>query len=58
MGVRYGEPLDWEELERARSCVIKKDYEVGGWQTIYETVVDAMVRLEKATKPEIEKIKV
>ncbi|WP_428236546.1 DUF4268 domain-containing protein [Gracilimonas sp.] len=62
---QFGEPLDWEEMEGSRSCVIKKDYEVGGWQTpeeewdtIYEKVVDAMVRLEKATKPKIQKIRI
>lgn len=62
---QFGEPLDWEEMEGARSCVIKKDYEVGGWQTpeeewetIYEKVVEAMVRLENATKPEIQKIRI
>ncbi|MAO64832.1 MAG: hypothetical protein CL666_07505 [Balneola sp.] len=61
----FGESLDWEELEGSRSCVIKKDYEVGGWQTpeeewdtIYEKVVESMVRLEKATKPEIQKIRI
>lgn len=61
----FGEPLEWEEMEGARLCVIKKDYEVGGWQTpeeewerIYETVVEAMTRLEKATKPEIQKIRI
>lgn len=62
---KFGESLDWEEMEGARSCVVKKDYEVGGWQTpeeewgnIYETVVDAMVRLENATKPEIQQIRI
>ncbi|TVQ64829.1 MAG: DUF4268 domain-containing protein [Balneolaceae bacterium] len=59
----FGESLDWEQMETSRSCVIKKDYEIGGWQTpeerwkeIYEKVVDAMIRLENATKHEIRKI--
>lgn len=62
---KFGEPLEWEEMETARACIIKKDYEIGGWQTpeeewepIYEAIIDAMVRLEKATKPEIQKIRI
>ena len=62
---KFGEPLEWEEMETARACIIKKDYNIGGWQTpeeewepIYEAIVDAMIRLEKATKPEIQKIRI
>ena len=62
---KFGEPLEWEEMETARACIIKKDYDIGGWQTpeeewepIYEAIVDAMIRLEKATKPEIQKIRI
>lgn len=62
---KFGEPLEWKEMEGARLCVIRKDYEVGGWQTpeedwekVYEVVVDAMIRLENATIDEIRKIRI
>lgn len=60
----FGEQLQWEDLEGYRVCSVRKDYEEGGYKNsqeeinlITEKVVNAMMRLEKATKPYITKFK-
>ena len=60
----FGEPLEWELSQGRGPSRIKKQIELGGytdeakWPEIQEAMVDAMVRLEKALKPEISKLKV
>ncbi|QDV50643.1 DUF4268 domain-containing protein [Gimesia fumaroli] len=59
----FGEPLDWRRLNDLKASRIL--FEMNGgyrddeseWQPIIEKMVDAMIRLEKALRPFIEKIK-
>lgn len=58
----FGGPLGWEPLEAKRACRIRKDLDIGGyadkkkWPQIHETMIDAMIRLEKALRPFIKKL--
>jgi len=60
----FGGPLEWQRLEGRRACRIRKTFSVGGyldedkWPEVHESMVDAMVRLEKALKPYIQKLKI
>lgn len=61
---KFGEPLEWEELENYRACVIKKNYQIGGWKSeeeewdkIQEEATDGMVKLVNSTKAYINQIK-
>lgn len=61
----FGDTLQWEELEGYRVCSIRKDYERGGYKNdktdihdIAEALVDAMIKLENATRPFIKKINI
>ncbi len=61
---QFGGELIWEPLERKRACRIKKNIEEGGyrdeeaWPTVQEAMIDAMVRLEKALRPQIANVEV
>ncbi|MFC1651191.1 DUF4268 domain-containing protein [Candidatus Latescibacterota bacterium] len=59
----FGNPLDWQRLDDRRACRIKYVITKGGyrddekiWPKIHEALVDAMIRLEKALKPYINKL--
>jgi len=60
----FGSELQWADLEGYRVCSIRKDFEDGGYKSepdvvnlITEKVVNALILLEKATKPYILKFK-
>lgn len=58
----FGEPLEWVSRQGTRARWIQKRYSHGGykdperWPEIIEATVDAMVRLEQALRPHIERL--
>jgi len=59
----FGSPLDWQRLDDMRASRISYLITIGGlrdrerWPQIQDAMIDAMVRLERAFKPEIQKLK-
>ncbi len=54
----FGQQLDWDDMGTAKACRIRHILNLGGykndraqWPTIIEQAIDAMVRLEKTTRP-------
>lgn len=61
----FGEKLIWRQSEGTRACSIIKLIKKGGyrnkedeWPKIYEVMVEKMIKLDKAIKPYINKIKI
>lgn len=60
----FGEPLLWQQIEGKRACRIAKKIALGGyrdeakWPEVQDALIDAMIRLEKALRPHIEKLQV
>lgn len=58
-----GESLDWQRLDGKRACRIRHLLKLGGlngkdqWEEIQDSMIEAMIRLEKAFTPEIQKLK-
>ncbi len=59
----FGRPLIWDSMEGRRACRIKANIDIGGladesrWSSIQDAMIDAMVSLEKALKPQIDKLR-
>ena len=60
---RFGSALSWERLDGKRACRIKHVIETGGyrsqesqWLTIQEEMVSAMIKLEAALRPALDKL--
>jgi hypothetical protein len=61
----FGGQLIWYKQDGVRHCRVAYDIKAGGyrdpeerWPTIQDSMIDAMVRLEKALRPYLDKIKV
>lgn len=59
----FGDPFDWQRPDEWRTCRIRRVIPGGGlrdwgrWPEIQEAMIDTMVRLEKALKPRIRRLK-
>ncbi len=53
----FGAELVWQRLDGRRACRVRKDIRIGGyndeskWPEIQESMIDAMIRLERALGP-------
>lgn len=60
---RFGAKLGWQRLDTKRACRIRADLEPGTvrdearWPEMQDTMIEAMIRFEKALRPEIERLK-
>ncbi len=58
----FGDQLEWQELPGKRACRIRKIIDVGGyrdtahWSPIHHALIDAMIRLDRALRPYIERL--
>jgi hypothetical protein len=59
----YGGQLDWQPLEGKRACRIRHDVEGGyrdeeRWAEIQDAMIDAMIGLERALRPHLDRLAV
>jgi hypothetical protein len=58
-----GSPLEWQRLESSRACRIRHVVSIGGWRDedkwpeLIESLVDAMIKLEKALGPYVKALR-
>jgi ribosome-associated translation inhibitor RaiA len=59
---KFGGPLNWQRLDDKSACRISIQLDNGGirdeesWPEIQDAMIDAMIRLERALKPNISKL--
>lgn len=59
----FGEPLEWQRLDAKRACRVRYLVNEGGlqdqqhWPKIQDAMIEAMIRLERAMKPQIQRLK-
>jgi hypothetical protein len=60
----FGSELSWQRLDDKRGCRIAFELTSGGyksdeskWPEIQDSMIDAMIRFEKALNPHLEKLK-
>jgi hypothetical protein len=60
----FGGELAWQRLDQKRGCRVACNFALGGWRSdelkwpeIQDAMINAMVRLEKAMKPQIASLK-
>ena len=60
----FGAELSWQRLDMKQSCRIAYTLPLGGWRSeestwpeIQDAMIDGMIRLERAMKPQIAKLK-
>lgn len=60
---RFGASLGWERLDTKRACRVRADLSDGtvrdeaNWPAMQDAMIDAMIRFEKALRPEIDRLK-
>lgn len=58
----FGGGLEWQRLDNKRACRIRKTVTAGGrrdeskWPEVFTALVEAMIRLERALKPHVQKL--
>lgn len=59
----FGEPLEWQRLDAKSACRVRYLVNEGGlqdpqhWPKIQDAMIEAMIRLERAMKPQIQRLK-
>jgi hypothetical protein len=61
----FGAPLTWDRSDETQASFVKYDINLGGWRddqmkwpAIQHEMIDAMIRLDKALSPQIEKLRI
>jgi hypothetical protein len=59
-----GESLEWQQLEGNRACRVRKQIDIGEyrdedkWPEIHQAMIQAVIRLEEAFRPYIDKLEI